>query len=378
MLPFCPPWVVLPSRQWPAGRRKQVCDQGGGSLEIRLDRGRGRRPPTIREVAQLAGTSIGTVSRVINGATNVAPEMQLRVRQAIAELGYRPSAAAQSLRTASSRLVACMMPDLFNPISACMVGAAEQVFAAAGYTLMMASTQRRPEREIAALEALGRRRVDGLLAMTLEESSPEVLAALRDLHVPVVLLERDLPLPEADRVVSDHARAMQGVVELLFGLGHRRIALIAGIRQTLAVRERVGAFHATLVAHGITPDPELVWTEMITPEFGFRATRALMTRPDPPTAIIAAAQPLLAGALRALRHLRLSAPRDVSLIAWGDSELAELGDPPVTVVRFDAKQLGVAAAQLLLRRLRGAAEPPKAVLVQTELVLRSSCGPPPR
>jgi LacI family transcriptional regulator len=336
----------------------------------------GRRS-TIKDVAKEARVSAGTVSRVTSNNPTVHPQIRARVVAAIKKLGYRPSAAAQSMRTAASKLIGCIVSDFSNPLYSAILRSAEPVLSDLGYTLIIASSDDRLEREIALFETFARRRVDGVIAVLSDESDPGLLQTIETAGFPVLLMERDAHFP-ADVIATDHSGGIRDAVAHLIGLGHTRIAMVTGSTLTRSGRDRAAGYRAAHAAAGLAVDEALLRCESLTTAFAFEETQRLFALPAPPTAVIAGGNLMLAGVLRALKGLGKSIPGDVSVISSGETELAELASPSVTVVRWDLAAFGREAANLMLHRVNHADAPPRRIVVPCELVLRNSCAAPSR
>jgi LacI family transcriptional regulator len=334
--------------------------------------------PTIRDVAERAEVALGTVSRVINGYGNVGAAVRAKVQQAIYELGYEPNTAAQSIRTQATRMVACVIPDIQNPLYAAVLGAAEAVFSEAGYTLLVAGTSWDTERELRLVGTLSRRRVDGVIAVTADEGSTDLQAAYAGLRAPLVLVEREMPIPLAGIVATDQAGSLRDATAMLLDLGHRRIALMTSPVHNRSGRERVSGYRAAFAERGLIVDEQLLFVEAQSANAVQRATYALLAGRQKPTALISAGDRSLGGVLRALRESGRLIPRDLSVVSWGDGDLAQLMNPPITAIRYDAQQIGQEAARLLLAALQDgeAAAAGQRRLVPAELILRGSSGPP--
>lgn len=332
--------------------------------------------PTVRDVAQLAGVSVGTVSRVVNGMPNVSPAARSKVQEAIEKLGWKPSMVAQNMRGQASRMVGFIFSDLENPLYASMIKGAEDVLTHAGYLLVVGSSNDRPDQECSLIDLFGQRQADGLIFAVTEESNADVLASLERARFPVVMLERDVNVPTAGAVVADHYQGTLHATRHLLNLGHRRIALLAGGRKNRVGRDRLRGFLDAHREQGVIAYPQLLRVDDRIAEdtFGYRQTQLLLSLSEPPTAILALGRHLLRGVLSACRAKNVSIPQDVSLITTNDSELAELVQPAVTAIRYSAYDLGREAAQLLLQRLSNRGEWHFSdIVVPTELVLRDSC-----
>lgn len=332
--------------------------------------------PTIRDVAKTAGVSLGTVSRVLNAHRSVKPEVRRRVEDAIRLLSYRPNAVAQSMRSRATRSIGCIIRDITIPGLAAFVKAAQDVLHAAGYSLTLANSENRKDRELELLGLFARRQTDAIIMAGSSESDPELLAALETLRVPLVLMDREAP-EWADSVTVDHSTGTAQAIDYLVGLGHRRIALLTGSPELYPARERIKGYRLAHAAHGPLLDDFVVRTGTFLADFGFRETSGLLSSRRPPTAIISGGMEMLAGVIRAVRVGGLGIPGDVSIVACSDSDLAELMTPPVTALRWDLAEVGRTAAQMLLDRLEGEAlHEPRRIKLPTELILRESCGVP--
>lgn len=332
--------------------------------------------PTIRDVAAAAGVAVGTVSRVLNAHASVKPDIKRRVQRAIEELGYSPNAVAQSMRIGSTFTIGCVLREINIPQLAGFVRAAHDVLDEAGFSLLISNSEGRTEREVELLSRLARRQADGVMIGPYSPIRGEFEKFLRRLGVPIVLVDRD-PVDWIDTVMADHAGGTRTAVEHLLGLGHRRIALITGEQGLYPAQQRIRGYQEAFAARALTPDPNLIQTGSFLPGAGFRFASALLGQPEPPTAIISGGIDMLSGVLRAIRSRRLSIPEDVSVIAAGHSELAELHTPPISVVSWDQAEVGRIAAELLLDRLRAdARQGGRHVLVPNEFILRASVGPP--
>jgi len=341
----------------------------------RRDASRSRRS-TIQDVARLAGVSVGTVSRVANANPTVDPALRGKVQVAIRSLAYRPSAVAQSMRTAETRLIGCLLSDIGNPLYAAVLRSAETVLAPAGYTLLVASTDDVIAREIALVALFASRRVDALVAVPSRERNPKLLAALRDAAVPLVMMEREMALP-ADSIATDHHGSMREATAHLLALGHRRIALVTGSLETRSGRDRVGGYQAALAEQGVAYNAALVRGHSLSSDYAFAETRRWFVGRNRPTAVIAGGDRLLTGVLRALASLGRAVPEEASVISSGDTELAELAAPSITVTRWDLAAFGRTLAEMLLARLRDRDAPPRSMVLPTELVVRQSTAPRP-
>ncbi|OZI75102.1 LacI family DNA-binding transcriptional regulator [Bordetella genomosp. 12] len=329
---------------------------------------------TVQEVAERAGVSIGSVSRVINNVPGVRADIAQKVLAAVDELGWSPNIAAQNLRTPSLRMVGFIFSDIRNSLYSSMTKGAEEILSTKGYLLVTASSDGIPEREIALIDFFKRRRADGMILTIQDENNSDVLSAISNWDIPHVMMEREIPMNSVS-IGADHFRGTRHAVEYLLGLGHKRIALITGGRGTRVARDRVRALEDALKAAGLEPDPALFCLDSFSADYGLSQTQRLMNLKHPPTALLSMGARLLPGVLEALQLLGKTFPGDVSLICGNDSDIARIMSPQITAVRYDALALGRMAAANLLEQIENRTRPDKPVRIEipTELVLRQSC-----
>ena len=330
----------------------------------------------MREVADRAGVAMSSVSRVLAGHPDVSPAMTEKVMRAVEELDYQPDMLAQSLRRRQTLSVGFVVGDISNPLIAEIVTGVESTLHTNGYSMLLTNSLGDPLLEAAHIALLSHRRVDGLVISVLDETHPEALGKLRELDIPIVVLDRNLPAEiPVSRVLSDHRSGMKAAGLHLLDLGHRRIGLIAGAAVRPALERRAGLEEA-FAERGL-PATYTADEGVFSVEHGAAAMRRLLDLPEPPTAIIAGGNQLMLGALRVVSERGLTLGRDLSFVGCDDVAITDLFQPAVAVVRRDNYAMGRMAAELLLARLRDGA-PPSDVVLPTEFVARPSCGAPPR
>lgn len=336
---------------------------------------------TIRHVAQAAGVSQSSVSRALNGGKHVSARVARDVAAAADRLGYQPDFMARSLRTRSTGMVGCLVSDVSNPLNASIVQAAEARLREAGYLLVVASTANDPARERAAAVEFRGRRLDGLLVAPGSDANAKIWRELAAAGTAVVILDRDSPEEDGDArwpaVLVDHRAGAKAATRYLIGLGHRRIALLTADARMRPSRERIAGFREVFAEAGIDPAGALLCIQASPMDFAHGDTLALLRGGNRPTAIIALGTRILAGVLRAARDLGLSVPGDLSVMSVGDTDLAAVHTPAITALRWSLEDVGRAAAELLLQRLRGDVGQAQChALLPVDLVLRDSCAPP--
>jgi LacI family transcriptional regulator len=334
----------------------------------------GKRP-TIEDVARLAGVSTVSVSRVLNNRSTVRERTRQNVRRAILELGYVPNPAAQMLRTNRSNMIGCVISDLGNNANAVIVQAAERRLNAEGNLLVTACSDMDDQHEAQLIELLRHRGVDGLIIQPADEKSVIMQDAVAEAGIPVVIIDRDIPVA-GDRVLFNHYDAMREVTQYLLDLGHRDIAIIASEATTRPSRERIRGFVDELAARGVESRPNRIFQGSHLAEHSYNAAMTVMSTTPRPTALIAAGNLLMVGAIKALQTLKISIPDHVSFVGADDIDIATLLDPQITVVDRDLSALGRIAAEVLIRRL-GAIQHAgfETITLPSRVILRRSCGP---
>ncbi len=330
---------------------------------------------TLHDVAREAGVSVSTVSRVLNGQPFVRAEVRDRVLLASRSLDYRPNVAARSMRTGTTGAVGLVVSDISNPLFSAIAKAADFTLSPRGYALMIANSANDPDHEAELIAAFRQRRLDGLIIATANEGAPGLSDRVASFQASV-LLDREVPGARTDAVLSDHGAGLREAIRHLVGLGHRRIALIAGTPDQRGSRVRIQTYDEELSRLQIARDPALCRSDEMTVEDGYRAVGEVLALADPPTAIIAGNNQLFAGLFAAIRDLGVRIPVDLSVVACEETELTVLHNPPLDVVRRDMEELGRSAAELLLERLEAPRRRPRQVVLPTTFEARGSSAAP--
>ncbi|MFG3009199.1 LacI family DNA-binding transcriptional regulator [Streptomyces cinerochromogenes] len=328
------------------------------------------RPPTIRDVAERAGVSKSLVSLVLRGSGPVRPEKREAVLRAVRELGYRPNAAARSLSEQRTRTVGVLLDDLRNPWFVELLDGLNAPLHAAGLHMLLADARlnRRMGHDLAEpFLDLG---VDGLVVVGTVPDAGALGALARRMPVVVAGAREEQP-PEVDVVAGDDERGARLATEHLLGLGHRRIAHLAGHGAVGALRRR--GYEAAMRAHGAQP---LVEPGDLTEEGGYRGTVRLLSRPERPTALLAVNDMAAVGALSAAGELGLRVPRDLSVTGYDNTSISRLRHVWLTTVDTSPHEMGRRAARCLLDRFDAPAGEGRVQLAVPALEIRGTTGPP--
>jgi LacI family transcriptional regulator len=325
----------------------------------------------MRDVAALAGVSLKTVSRVVNGVDTVDPVLVTRVREASGKLGYRPNLTASSLRRSDGRTatIGMLVEDAANPFSASLMRAVENVARARGVLVLFSSLDEDAARERELAGALIDRRVDGLLIVPAGRDHSYLLKE-RAAGTRMVFLDREPRLLDSDAVVSDNRTGAINGVNHLLAAGHRRIAYLGDQLPIATAAQRFDGYRHALELARIPMDEEIVWHEASSEEAAIEATTRVLRLPDPPTALFTGQNLVTIGASRALRALGLQ--DTVAMVGFDDFPLADLLRPGISVIAQDVTAMGRLAAEILFRRLDGDRSPAHTHVLPTRLVVRGS------
>jgi LacI family transcriptional regulator len=333
---------------------------------------------TLRDVARAAQVHPGTVSRALNAQTRglVNQETAERVIRAAEELGYRPNPIARGLKTNRSFTVGVLVPDLTNPLFPPIVRGIEDRLGAAGYTSLIANTDNDPDRERQDFEAMRARQVDGFITAT-ARLDREFVAETAGLSEPIVLVNRRLEDESLPAVTVDDRDGSRMAVEHVVALGHRRVAHLGGPQALSTGHQRYLGFLAAMAAAGLEVDERATrFSVAFTEAEGARVCRELLDGAPDVTAIVAGNDLLALGCYDVLAERGRRCPEDVSVVGFNDMPFADRFDPPLTTVHIPHREIGAAAADLLLERLGdGGGDAPQIRLAPT-FVARGSTAPP--
>jgi LacI family transcriptional regulator len=331
---------------------------------------------TIHDVALAAGVSPTTVSRYLNNRIELPAATAGRIDAAILKLEYRPNVLAKRLSTGRTEAIGLVTPEIREPFFAELASAVEDEADRHGYTLFMASTRSDRSREIAAVNRLHDRHVDGLLMMT---NAPDdgTLASLIGKRRNVVLISEDIPGVTVPRVFVENEKGAHAATRYLIEAGHRTIGYIGGPERLFSVEERKAGYLRAMREAGLEVRDDLMRLGSFAPDFANRAILDFTGSRQPPTAIFASSDYLAIGSILGLRAAGLSIPDDISLIGFDDVPMTELLLPPLTTIRQPIEALGRQGFLALFALLNG--EMPRMLTrLPVELAVRGSVAAPRR
>ncbi len=317
----------------------------------------GRHGPTIRDVARLAGVSLGTASKALNGEGRLRQETREKVMQVAREIGYRPNDLAQSLHRTRSRTVGVISSDAFGRFTLPIFQALEEVFADEGVAVFMCNATDDPERERQHVDQLLGKRIDGLV----------VTARRADRRPPVGPLPAGLPViyvysePEdgsALSLLADEEAGAALAVDHLVAVGCRRMAHVTGPERFEAVQQRRNGFHAALARHGLKAEPSHCVTGNWSEEWGRQAVAQLFGSGAvaPPDGVFCGNDQIARGVIEAVRERGLSVPQDVAVVGFDNWQvMTEAARPPITSIDMNLADLGREAGRALIAMIGGEA-----------------------
>jgi LacI family transcriptional regulator len=329
--------------------------------------------PNIYDVAKRARVSVATVSAVLNDSAFVSADLKSRVQAAVAALGYQPNLLARSMARQKTQTLGMIVPDIANPFFPEVVRGAEDVAHGAGYTLLIASSDNDVAKEEVYLRLFLAKRVDGVILTKAPGRMPrELQQAFAKAGVPVVLLARTVAGFVTDAVeLDDKGAAYDGVTHLL-RLGYQRVAFVGGLHGASTSRKRLEGYKAALRAANVPLEPALVTEGDFRVESGYRAGLDLLKcRPE---AVFIANYLMTVGFMEALRQYRLRCPEDVALVTCDDYPWMDSFSPRLTTIDLPKRELGAAAAQLLVERIAKGKGRARTVTLKNALRVRESCG----
>ncbi|MGB7116171.1 MAG: LacI family DNA-binding transcriptional regulator [Anaerolineales bacterium] len=328
----------------------------------------------MRDVAQVAGVSVTTVSHVINNTRPVSDELRTRVTEAMQELGYQTNILARSLRKGETLTVGVILPDSANPFFAEVARGVEDTSFMNGYSVILCNTDSNLEKERIYTDVLVKKQVDGILFIAAGLST-ENIQSLLDREMPLVIVDRQVPEVNVDCVLTNNRQGGYLAAHHLINLGHRRIGCIVGPENIRSSLERLTGYQEAIHEAGLPFDETLIVKGDFQYESGYEAAQRLLTIGDPPSAIFAFNDLMAVGALSYALEKGYPVPAGLSVVGFDDVRLAVYANPPITTVMQPKYEIGELATQILLERMKNPETYPRQRMLETRLVVRKSTAP---
>lgn len=343
---------------------------------------RTERSVTLRDVACRAGVSIATASHALNGSRAVSRDSREQVLQAVQALGYRPNVLARGLKAGTAKLIGCLVSNLSNPLIAAAIEGAHAVLRNSGFGLLVYRTEPETDDVSVGVDFAGSYNAAGLLVIHPEAGKSPALHRWCKHSRPIVLAIHPSADLAADQVVMADEQAAYQATRYLIALGHRRIALLSRSLQFDVYAQVAAGYRYAIIDSGLQLNPNLIRAPERRLErgaehdIGYYETLNVLKIVCPPTAIVCAHNQIAVGTLKALRDQGIVVPTDVSILTFDDMDWMQINSPSITSIAIPGETLGKKAAEALLKRLDGTADPPKTTSLELELTVRESSTQP--
>jgi DNA-binding LacI/PurR family transcriptional regulator len=328
---------------------------------------------TLEEVAKAAGVSVSTASRVLTANKHpVRAVTRQRVLNAAQRLQYRPNLLARSMRTDRTHTIGLLAEDLLSPFTPPIIRGIQDFLKTIDYLALIVNTDSAPQVEQHAISTLLSRSVEGIIFVELDHlaSTDELIASQK----PFMFVHRLFGASVTNSVVPDDELGTRLALEHLIGLGHQRIAHIAGPQGWHSARRRLESYRETMTDHQLTGDKQAVAEGDWTYQGGMLAAQQLLAQTPRPTAFYVANDTMAFGAINAIQQVGLRVPEDIALVSYDNSEFSRILHPTLTTVSLPAYEMGLRAAELLWHKLQGEAVDEQEVKICGRLYIRESCG----
>ena len=328
---------------------------------------------SIKDVAEAAGVSTATVSRVLSNGLHVRPEVRERVMAAVERLGYRPNLVARSLRAQQSNTIGLIVSDISNPFFTALSRAVEDTAYEQGFSVLLCNTDEDPEKEAIYLNLMRDTSVAGAIMSPTRKTVANF--AESNLPLPIVVVDRFISNGDVDTVLLDNVDAAYRLITHLIERGYRRIAALCSEMST-GLERQVG-YEKALRAHGLAPKSEYMKYVPPKSEAGYAATLKMLDVAEPPDALFTINSLIAEGALQAIRERNLTIPDDIALVTFDDTTWSSLVQPPITLIAQPTYEIGKTAAELLIQRIADPGRPTRQVILKGQLLVRGSSAPRP-
>ncbi len=328
---------------------------------------------TIQQVAEKAGVSTATVSRVLNDSPLVTEELKLRVRRTIDEMGYYPNRSARNLRTKNVRKIGVLFADISNPFFTSVLTGIESALQRAGYILLLGNSNETSQTEQMHLNAFLEEGVAGIIFAPTTSSRGRYEKVL-DFGTPMLTIDRVVEGLKVDTVMINNTDAAYHATSHLIKLGHKDVAFISGPEKMSTSRFRQQGYQQAM------RDAGHLSTRIVAGNFrqdgGYEAMQTLLGAPGWPSAVVVSNNLMTLGALQSIHEHGLAIPKDIAVVGFDDMPWVASIQPPLSVIAQPTFEMGTVAARLLIDRIQNPDNPIQRITLETQLIIRKSCGYP--
>lgn len=326
----------------------------------------------IKDVADAAGVSTATVSRVLANKPHVSAKVQKKVMDVVQTMGYRPNRVARNLRAMQSSIIALIVSDIQNPFFQLVSRAVEDAAYAQGYSVMLCNNDENPDKEKMYLNLVQDEKVAGIIFSPTRRTADN-FKSIEQFNIPMVVIDRRVSNFDVDNIMIDNVESAQTIVSHLFEHGRRRIGAVFGVGSTTG-RERYEGYVRALKDHGLEPQSDLAKYVHAREGDGYTAVSKILQLNPPPDAIFTSNGLLAAGALRAIHDSKRVIPDEIVFASIDDTPWSRLVVPAITVIEQPTYEIGQLATELLLNRLKDPTRSTRSITLKGKLILRQSCG----
>ena len=326
---------------------------------------------SIKDVAQVAGVSVATVSHVINGTKNVSDSTKALVENAVKELDYQPNSVARSLRVSQTNIIGLIIPDISNYFFTSVAKSIEQELSINGYNLLLCNSQENFDIEMKKIAALKAQMISGVIIAPTNRSF-DYRNVLPDSKYPIVFIDRKTDILQADTVIVDNYEATFEAISVLIKRNHKRIGFIKGLDGISTTYDRLNGYYMALKTNRVEIDQALVKDGDSTYESGYRIMVEYLDNSDI-TAVFVSNNLMAVGALHCLRDRNIEVPKQMAIISFDDYSWSVITSPPLSAIKQPTKEIGRVAAKMVIDRINDDTKPYEEKRLKAELIIRASC-----
>ncbi len=307
---------------------------------------------TLKDVAKEAGVSLGMASRVLGNHGYYSQETKKKVLEAAKRLNYKKNLIASALKNKKTKVIGVLVSNIASFYWSTIVRAIEDIAHKSGYHVIVCNTDENPEKAKEYIRTLEERNIDGLIV----SPSPKIYSELKNLHIsemPLVLVDRAIKGLKVPTFIIDNETGAYDAVSFLIKQGHKRIAIITGLKGIMTTEERLQGYLKAMKKNDLPIDKSLIREGNFKKDIAYKVTRELMSMKNPPTAIFISNETMTLGTLLSLKDMKINISRDVKIVGFGDPDWASLITPPITTISQPSLAIGTLAGETLLKIING-------------------------